>query len=151
MLAHELNTVLRSRGVAPGSDPASFAQAVGQDKLIGAVDSRAGHVVIHGWKTSLPLTATEAVKALEPYCSEFLYTHVDTEGLMGGIPMDAVLAVSVPQASVIEPRHRQAHARRAERPGRGALRRPQHQLGAPAPSLPVVITRGQSCWSVILI
>jgi phosphoribosylformimino-5-aminoimidazole carboxamide ribotide isomerase len=73
---------------------ASFAQAVGQDKLIGAVDSRAGHVVIHGWKTSLPLTATEAVKALEPYCSEFLYTHVDTEGLMGGIPMDAVLAVS---------------------------------------------------------
>ena len=72
----------------------AFAQEVGPERLIGAVDSRAGHVVIHGWKTPLPLTAVEAVTALEPYCSEFLYTHVDTEGLMGGIPMDAVLAVS---------------------------------------------------------
>lgn len=73
---------------------ASFAQAVGSEKLIGAVDSRAGHVVIHGWKTALPLTAVDAVKALEPFCGEFLYTHVDTEGLMRGIPLDAVLAVS---------------------------------------------------------
>ena len=72
---------------------AAFAEAVGSDRLIGAVDSKGGHVVIHGWKTPLPLTAVEAVKALGPYCSEFLYTHVDTEGLMQGIPMDAVLAV----------------------------------------------------------
>lgn len=72
----------------------SFAHAVGRDQLIGAVDSRAGHVVVDGWKTTLPLTAVEAVKALEPCCGEFLYTHVDTEGLMRGIPMDAVLAVS---------------------------------------------------------
>jgi phosphoribosylformimino-5-aminoimidazole carboxamide ribotide isomerase len=72
----------------------AFAQLVGPDRLIGAVDSRGGQVVIHGWKTALPLTAVDAVKALEPYCGEFLYTHVDTEGLMRGIPMDAVLAVS---------------------------------------------------------
>ena len=72
----------------------AFAQGVGRDQLIGAVDSRAGHVVIDGWKTALDLTAVEAVQALEPYCGEFLYTHVDTEGLMRGIPMDAVLAVS---------------------------------------------------------
>jgi phosphoribosylformimino-5-aminoimidazole carboxamide ribotide isomerase len=70
-----------------------FAQRVGPERLIGAVDSRGGQVVIHGWKTTLPLTAADAVKALEPYCSEFLYTHVDTEGLMRGIPMDAVLEV----------------------------------------------------------
>lgn len=72
---------------------AAFADAVGSDRLIGAVDSKGGQVVIHGWKTPLPVTAVEAVKALEPYCSEFLYTHVDTEGLMQGIPMEAVLAV----------------------------------------------------------
>jgi phosphoribosylformimino-5-aminoimidazole carboxamide ribotide isomerase len=72
----------------------TFAQLVGPERLIGAVDSRGGQVVIHGWKTALPLTAVDAVKALEPYCGEFLYTHVDTEGLMRGIPMDAVLAVS---------------------------------------------------------
>jgi phosphoribosylformimino-5-aminoimidazole carboxamide ribotide isomerase len=73
---------------------AAFAEAVGRDRLIGAVDSKGGQVVIHGWKTPLPLTAVAAVQALEPYCAEFLYTHVDTEGLMGGIPMEAVLAVS---------------------------------------------------------
>jgi phosphoribosylformimino-5-aminoimidazole carboxamide ribotide isomerase len=71
----------------------ALADAVGHERVIAAVDSRAGHVVIHGWKTSLPLTAVEAVKALEPYCGEFLYTHVDTEGLMGGTDMDAIRAV----------------------------------------------------------
>jgi phosphoribosylformimino-5-aminoimidazole carboxamide ribonucleotide (ProFAR) isomerase len=50
-------------------------------------------VVIHGWKTELPLTAVEAVRALEPFCSEFLYTHVDTEGLMGGTDIAAITAV----------------------------------------------------------
>jgi phosphoribosylformimino-5-aminoimidazole carboxamide ribonucleotide (ProFAR) isomerase len=49
--------------------------------------------VIHGWKTPLPVTAVEAVKALEPYCGEFLYTHVDSEGLMGGTDFAAILAV----------------------------------------------------------
>jgi phosphoribosylformimino-5-aminoimidazole carboxamide ribotide isomerase len=70
-----------------------LADAVGADRVIAAVDSRAGHVVIHGWKTRIPLTAVEAVRALEPYCSEFLYTHVDSEGLMGGTNREAILAV----------------------------------------------------------
>ena len=61
--------------------------------MIAAVDSRGGQVVIHGWKTALPLTAVEAVHALEPYCGEFLYTHVDAEGLMGGTNIEAILAV----------------------------------------------------------
>ena len=71
----------------------ALAEAVGRDRVIAAVDSRGGHVVIHGWKTALPLTAAEAVRALEPYCDEFLYTHVDTEGLMGGTSLPAILAV----------------------------------------------------------
>jgi phosphoribosylformimino-5-aminoimidazole carboxamide ribotide isomerase len=74
-----------------------FAQAladeIGADRLIAAVDSRDGHVVIHGWKTPLAVTAVEAVRALEPYCDEFLYTHVDSEGLMGGTNLQAILAV----------------------------------------------------------
>jgi phosphoribosylformimino-5-aminoimidazole carboxamide ribotide isomerase len=71
----------------------ALADTVGADRVIAAVDSRGGQVVIHGWKTSLPLTAVEAVRALEPFCSEFLYTHVDTEGLMGGTNMAAIAAV----------------------------------------------------------
>jgi phosphoribosylformimino-5-aminoimidazole carboxamide ribonucleotide (ProFAR) isomerase len=72
---------------------ASLAGSAGRDRIIAAVDSKGGHVVIHGWKTALPLTAVDAVRALEPYCDEFLYTHVDTEGLMGGTNVDAIRAV----------------------------------------------------------
>jgi len=79
---------------APDLDFArALAEAVGIDRVIAAVDSRGGHVVIHGWKTPLPITAVDAVRALEPYCAEFLYTHVDTEGLMGGTNREAILAV----------------------------------------------------------
>jgi phosphoribosylformimino-5-aminoimidazole carboxamide ribotide isomerase len=68
-----------------------ISEAVGRDRVIAAVDSRGGRVVIHGWKTPLSLTPLEAVHALEPYCDEFLYTHVDTEGLMGGTNLKAIL------------------------------------------------------------
>jgi phosphoribosylformimino-5-aminoimidazole carboxamide ribotide isomerase len=72
---------------------AALADAVGADRVIAAVDSKGGHVAIHGWKTLLPVTAVDAVRALEPFCAEFLYTHVDTEGLMQGTDMPAILAV----------------------------------------------------------
>jgi len=70
-----------------------LSAACGVDPIVAAVDSREGHVVIHGWKTRLDITAVEAVRALEPFCGGFLYTHVDTEGLMEGIDMTAVKAV----------------------------------------------------------
>jgi phosphoribosylformimino-5-aminoimidazole carboxamide ribotide isomerase len=71
----------------------TLAEAIGVERIIAAVDSRGGHVAIHGWRTVLPLTAVDAVRALEPFCSEFLYTHVDREGLMQGTDIDAILAV----------------------------------------------------------
>jgi phosphoribosylformimino-5-aminoimidazole carboxamide ribotide isomerase len=72
---------------------AALCSEVGRPQIIASVDSRGGRVVVHGWKTALPLTAVEAVRALEPFCDEFLYTHVDKEGLMGGTDIDAILAV----------------------------------------------------------
>src|SRR5262245_33637243 len=72
----------------------ALAQTVGRHRASAAVDSRAGRVVIHGWKTMLPLTAVQAVAALEPYCEEFLYTHVDKEGLMQGTDLPAIKAVA---------------------------------------------------------
>jgi phosphoribosylformimino-5-aminoimidazole carboxamide ribotide isomerase len=71
----------------------SLSEAVGVDKVIAAVDSLDGKVVIRGWTESTAMSAADAARALEPYCAEFLYTHVDTEGLMGGIDMSAVQAV----------------------------------------------------------
>jgi len=71
----------------------TLAEAVGADRVIAAVDAKAGRVAIKGWRETVPLTAVDAVQALEPYCSEFLYTHVDKEGLMGGTDMAAIRAV----------------------------------------------------------
>jgi phosphoribosylformimino-5-aminoimidazole carboxamide ribotide isomerase len=71
----------------------SLVNAVGARRVIAAVDSRGGHVVVHGWRTVLPITTLDAIRALEPYCSEFLYTHVDKEGLMQGTDMEAIRAV----------------------------------------------------------
>src|SRR3954463_3274993 len=70
-----------------------MADAIGPERFIAAVDSRGGQVVVNGWKTALPITAVEAVRALEPYCSEFLYTYVDAEGLMKGTNIPAILEV----------------------------------------------------------
>ena len=71
----------------------ALAAAVGPEHVIAAVDSKGGRVVIKGWTEATPLTAVEAVRALEPYCGEFLYTHVDREGLLQGTDMDAIQAV----------------------------------------------------------
>ena len=70
-----------------------LAETIGSERIIVAVDSKGGRVVIKGWREALSLTPVEAIAAFEPYCSEFLYTHVDTEGLMRGIDMDAVRTV----------------------------------------------------------
>jgi phosphoribosylformimino-5-aminoimidazole carboxamide ribotide isomerase len=75
------------------SNAQRFADVVGVDRVIGAVDSKAGRVVTHGWTSATGTTAVEAVRVLEPYCGEFLYTHVDKEGLMMGTDITAIRAV----------------------------------------------------------
>lgn len=70
-----------------------LADTIGARHLIAAVDSKAGQVVVHGWRTPVPITAVEAIRMLEPFVGEFLYTHVDREGLMQGTDMDAIKAV----------------------------------------------------------
>lgn len=70
-----------------------LAKEIGQKHIIIAVDSKGGQIAIHGWKETVALTAVDAVAVLEPYCSEFLYTHVDREGLMLGTDIEAIMAV----------------------------------------------------------
>jgi phosphoribosylformimino-5-aminoimidazole carboxamide ribotide isomerase len=63
------------------------------DRLIAAVDAKEGCVAIDGWRTRLAITPVEAVRALEPYFGEFLFTNVDVEGLMQGLDRNAIVAV----------------------------------------------------------
>jgi phosphoribosylformimino-5-aminoimidazole carboxamide ribotide isomerase len=86
------SSLFRSSGVDTAF-ARTLADTFGLERLIAAVDSRGGRVVIHGWRTQLELTAVEAVTRLEPFVGEFLYTHVDLEGLMKGTDMNAIAAV----------------------------------------------------------
>lgn len=71
----------------------ALSNRVGADRLIAAVDARGGKVAIHGWRTSLDLTPAQAITELEAFFGEFLYTHVDLEGLMRGTNMGAIRAL----------------------------------------------------------
>jgi phosphoribosylformimino-5-aminoimidazole carboxamide ribotide isomerase len=66
----------------------TLRDAVGRDRLIVAVDSRGGRIVVRGWRESTELTAEEVLRELEPYCSGFLCTYVDKEGMMQGTDLD---------------------------------------------------------------
>ncbi len=65
-----------------------LAQSVGADKLIIALDSKDGRIVVKGWQQSTGLAATEIIAEMEPYCSGFLCTYVDKEGMMQGTDLD---------------------------------------------------------------
>jgi phosphoribosylformimino-5-aminoimidazole carboxamide ribotide isomerase len=71
----------------------TLASAVGTAALVFAIDSRGGRIAIEGWRKQTALTAFDMIRALESFCETFLYTHIDTEGLMGGIPMEIVSAI----------------------------------------------------------
>jgi phosphoribosylformimino-5-aminoimidazole carboxamide ribotide isomerase len=77
------------------------AEACGPERLVAAVDGKGGHVVIHGWRTALDLTPAEAIRALDPFFSEFLYTHVDLEGLMRGTDMATIAALRAATARAL--------------------------------------------------
>jgi phosphoribosylformimino-5-aminoimidazole carboxamide ribotide isomerase len=66
------------------------ATQLGPEKLVFAADCRSGQVAIKGWREATSLTAAELMRQLEPFCSAFLYTHIDTEGLLEGIPLDVI-------------------------------------------------------------
>ena len=65
-----------------------IASAVGPGRLIIALDSKGGKVVVKGWREATNVTAEQVIKHFEPYCSGFLCTYVDKEGLMQGTDLD---------------------------------------------------------------
>ena len=86
--------IIGSTLVQNGAINVVFAQQLaaefGSEKLVFAIDARGGKIAIRGWKEVTPITPLEAVKALDGYCGAFLYTHIDTEGLMKGLPLEPV-------------------------------------------------------------
>jgi len=67
-----------------------LADAVGTSQLVFALDASCGRVMIQGWRKLTEVTPLEMIRALDAYCTAFLYTHVDTEGLLQGFPQHVI-------------------------------------------------------------
>lgn len=65
-----------------------LAASIGKDRVIVALDSREGRIVVKGWREATQFRAEEVLAALEPYCAGFLCTYVDKEGMLQGTDLD---------------------------------------------------------------
>lgn len=74
-----------------------LSEKFGSDRIIIALDSKGGNVVIKGWREDTGRRASDVVSEFEPYASEVLFTNVDVEGRMTGI--DEVLIQEVIDAT----------------------------------------------------
>jgi phosphoribosylformimino-5-aminoimidazole carboxamide ribotide isomerase len=95
ILAHGARrVVIGSSLIRDGSIDTGLAQGlasqIGAERLVFAVDSKGGKVAIRGWRQRTEISALQMIHALEPWCSAFLYTNIDTEGLLLGMPLDVV-------------------------------------------------------------
>jgi len=66
---------------------AQIAETIGSEHFLASIDTKNGHIAVRGWREQTTLTPDDAVRALEPFCGGFLYTHVDTEGTLKGFPL----------------------------------------------------------------
>jgi phosphoribosylformimino-5-aminoimidazole carboxamide ribotide isomerase len=76
---------------ADGPDHAflqSLVEAVGRERIVLALDSKGGRIVVKGWQEATAFTAEEVIQQLEPYCAGFLCTYVDKEGMMQGTDLE---------------------------------------------------------------
>jgi phosphoribosylformimino-5-aminoimidazole carboxamide ribotide isomerase len=85
-----VGSALISNGAIDTGFASQAAARLGPDKLVFAADCRGGRVAIRGWSETTAITAADMLRHLEPFCAAFLYTHIDTEGLLQGIPFDVV-------------------------------------------------------------
>jgi phosphoribosylformimino-5-aminoimidazole carboxamide ribotide isomerase len=67
-----------------------LASTLGAERVVAALDAIAGRVAIHGWRTITEVKPIEMMRELEPWCGAFLYTNVDTEGLLQGFPIEII-------------------------------------------------------------
>ena len=67
---------------------AEIRDTIGRERLIVAVDSKGGRIVVKGWQEATEFTAESVLALLEPYCSGFLCTYVDKEGMMQGTDLN---------------------------------------------------------------
>ena len=68
----------------------AMSKKIGRQRIIIAVDARAGEITVDGWKTPTGLDLIETAEAVEPFAGELLFTCVEREGTMTGVDLASV-------------------------------------------------------------
>ena len=66
----------------------TLKDTIGRQRVLIALDSKEGKIVVKGWREATSLAAEEVLGLLEPYCSGFLCTYVDKEGMLQGTDLN---------------------------------------------------------------
>lgn len=82
------SALFSAEGTVNTAFAAELAAAIGPERIVAGIDTKNGRIAVKGWKAQVELTPDDAIPALEPYVSAFLYTHVDGEGMLQGFPID---------------------------------------------------------------
>ena len=80
--------IVGTAAFCPTGVDTGFLAKLDRERLIIALDSKGGRIVVQGWRESTGLAAEDVLRQLEPYCSGFLCTYVDKEGMLEGTDLD---------------------------------------------------------------
>ena len=78
-----------------------LAAKIGRRRVIVALDTERGKILVRGWQEKLRLRPEEVIPQLEKYASGFLCTYVDAEGTMRGTNLDWFRSCAAPPACPI--------------------------------------------------
>ena len=67
----------------------NFLSKLPKDRVMVAIDSRNGKITVDGWQTDTEFSTASYVQRFSNFCSGFLYTIVEKEGMMQGTNLEA--------------------------------------------------------------
>lgn len=87
------NVILGTAAIERPEILKGLKERFGKERVVVALDSRDGYVVIRGWKEKTRVRASSLARKLEPYAGEFLFTNVDVEGRLKGVEEESIIEV----------------------------------------------------------
>ena len=67
-----------------------FLSKLPKDKVIVAIDSKNGKITTEGWTKELDKTPVDFINRFDNFCSGYLYTVVEKEGMMQGCDLESI-------------------------------------------------------------
>ncbi len=65
-----------------------FLRQFPREWMVAAIDSKGDQIVDSGWSRDTQANLFDRAKELAPYCSEFLFTQVEREGMLAGVDLE---------------------------------------------------------------